>query len=115
MKESKKRLFMPETQTEKGSYWSMKSWTTVKSAKAKKESTQRLLISDLNLPAVKRALKQMRSNRDFVPLSVSALARSRADWLYGMNMSRAYTLLGQKKQVIKASCRLDGYKLRCLV
>tara|TARA_Y100001960_G_scaffold147480_1_gene156032 strand:- start:1854 stop:3821 length:1968 start_codon:yes stop_codon:yes gene_type:complete len=67
-----------------------------KVSKSKKESTQRLLISDLNLPAVKRALSQMRSNRDFIPLSVSALARSRADWLYGMNMSRAYTLLGQK-------------------
>ena len=67
-----------------------------KVSQSRKESTQRLLISDLNLPAVKRALKQMRSNRDFVPLSVSALARSRADWLYGMNMSRAYTLLGQK-------------------
>ncbi|TNF16321.1 MAG: DNA topoisomerase III, partial [Vibrionaceae bacterium] len=67
-----------------------------KVAKSKKESMERLLISDLNLPAVKRALTSMRSNRDFIPLSVSALARSRADWLYGMNMSRAYTLLGQK-------------------
>ncbi|CAH6966568.1 DNA topoisomerase III [Vibrio chagasii] len=67
-----------------------------KVSKAKKESMARLLISDLNLPAVKRALSQMRSNRDFIPLSVSALARSRADWLYGMNMTRAYTLLGQK-------------------
>ncbi len=67
-----------------------------KVTKSKKQTAQRLLISDLNLPAVKRALNQMRSNRDFIPLSVSALARSRADWLYGMNMSRAYTLLGQK-------------------
>ena len=67
-----------------------------KVSKAKKESMERLLISDLNLPAVKRSLSQMRSNRDFIPLSVSALARSRADWLYGMNMTRAYTLLGQK-------------------
>ncbi len=67
-----------------------------KVSQAKKQNAQRLLISDLNLPAVKRALNSMRSNRDFVPLSVSALARSRADWLYGMNMSRAYTLLGQK-------------------
>lgn len=62
----------------------------------KKEVVQRLLISDLNLSAVKRALQSLRSNREFIPLSVSALARSRADWLYGMNMSRAYTLLGKK-------------------
>ncbi|PAR33674.1 DNA topoisomerase III [Vibrio metoecus] len=63
---------------------------------SKKETVQRLLISDLNLSAVKRALQGLRSNREFIPLSVSALARSRADWLYGMNMSRAYTLLGKK-------------------
>ncbi|TKF22577.1 DNA topoisomerase III [Vibrio genomosp. F6] len=67
-----------------------------KVSKTKKSAMERLLISDLNLPAVKRALTQLRSNNDFIPLSVSALARSRADWLYGMNMTRAYTLLGQK-------------------
>jgi DNA topoisomerase-3 len=67
-----------------------------KVSKTKKDKIQRLLISDLNLPAVKSALGKMRSNREFIPLSVSALARSRADWLYGMNMSRGYTLLGQK-------------------
>ncbi len=66
-----------------------------KVTKNKKAAIQRLLISDLNLPAVKRALSSMRSNQDFIPLSVSALARSRADWLYGMNMTRAYTLLGK--------------------
>ncbi|RTR35083.1 DNA topoisomerase III [Shewanella atlantica] len=62
----------------------------------KLNNTQRLLISDLNPQAVKRALEQMRSNREFIPLSTSALARSRADWLYGMNMTRAYTLQGRK-------------------
>lgn len=68
----------------------------LKISATKRKSTQRCLISDLNPPAVKRALAQLRSNQDFVPLSVSALARSRADWLYGMNMTRAYTLQGQK-------------------
>jgi len=62
----------------------------------KQSAAQRLLISDLNPQAVSRALGQMRSNREFVPLSTSALARSRADWLYGMNLSRAYTLQGRK-------------------
>jgi len=62
----------------------------------KRNNTQRCLISDLNPPAVKRALQSLRSNQEFVPLSVSALSRSRADWLYGMNMTRAYTLQGQK-------------------
>jgi DNA topoisomerase-3 len=62
----------------------------------KLNQVQRLLISDLNPQAVKRALGQLRSNRDFIPLSTSALARSRADWLYGMNMTRAYTIQGRK-------------------
>ncbi len=62
----------------------------------KRASVKRCLISDLNTAAVKKSLAALRSNHEFVPLSVSALARSRADWLYGMNMTRAYTLQGQK-------------------
>ena len=69
----------------------------LKVPKAKVEQCQRLLISDLNLPAVKRALNSLKLNREFAPLSISALARSRADWLYGMNMTRAYTLHGKKQ------------------
>jgi DNA topoisomerase-3 len=68
----------------------------LKVSKTKKQQVKRLLISDLNLPAVKRSLNALKSNQDFMPLSVSALARSRADWLYGINLTRAYTLQGQK-------------------
>lgn len=60
------------------------------------ENASRLLINDLNTSAVKKALQNMRANRDFLGLSISALARSRADWLYGLNLTRAYTLLGQR-------------------
>jgi DNA topoisomerase-3 len=67
-----------------------------KVSKTKKANIKRLLISDLNLPAVKRALASLKPNSDFMPLSISALARSRADWLYGINLTRAYTLQGQK-------------------
>ncbi|MFT5482990.1 MAG: DNA topoisomerase-3 [Halieaceae bacterium] len=62
----------------------------------KRDSIQRCLINDLNPAAVSRALAQQRDNKEFVPLSTSALARSRADWLYGINMTRAYTLMGRK-------------------
>ncbi len=62
----------------------------------KTKNTQRLLISDLNQAAVKRALGKLRPNQEFVPLATSALARSRADWLFGMNMTRAYTIQGKK-------------------
>lgn len=61
-----------------------------------KEQIERCLISDLNYSAVKQALANLKPNKDFIPLSVSALARSRADWLYGMNLTRAYTLQAQK-------------------
>jgi len=69
----------------------------LKVSKTKKNNIKRLLISDLNLPAVQRALKSLKSNSEFMPLSISALARSRADWLYGINLTRAYTLQGQKQ------------------
>ncbi|MAD73342.1 MAG: DNA topoisomerase III [Rheinheimera sp.] len=63
--------------------------------KAKRDNVKRLLINDLNPAAIRQALKQQQPNSNFVPLSTSALARSRADWLYGLNMTRAYTLRGQ--------------------
>ncbi|MFT6733517.1 MAG: DNA topoisomerase-3 [Polaribacter sp.] len=62
----------------------------------KKKTVQRCLINDLNLPAVTRSLKALRSNNEFIPLSTSALARSRADWLYGLNMTRLCTIQGSK-------------------
>ncbi|WP_419147502.1 DNA topoisomerase III [Pseudoalteromonas 'SMAR'] len=71
----------------------------VKLAKHKKAAIRRLLISDLNPQAVKKALASTRSNKEFVPLSVSALARARADWLFGLNLTRAFTLAGQKAGV----------------
>ena len=67
----------------------------LKVPEAKKKAIQRCLISDLNPAAVKRALASLRSNTEFLALSVSALARSRADWLYGLNMTRAYTIQGR--------------------
>ena len=68
-----------------------------KVSKTKKSTMKRLLINYLNLPAVKRSLSALKPNQDFISLSVSALARSRGDWLYGINLTRAYTLQGQKQ------------------
>ncbi|MDZ7923332.1 MAG: DNA topoisomerase III [Marinagarivorans sp.] len=55
----------------------------------------RCLINDLNTQAIAKSLSQLKDNRDFIPLSASALARSRADWLYGINMTRLCSLKGQ--------------------
>ena len=57
---------------------------------------QRLLINDLTPRAVSRALGQLQDNRQFRHLSHSALARQRADWLYGINLTRLYTLTHRK-------------------
>lgn len=62
----------------------------------KRKAIKRCLISDLNASAVEKSLEQLRCNQDFIPLSTSALARARADWLYGINMSRLCTLVGQR-------------------
>ncbi|NDJ57269.1 DNA topoisomerase III [Enterobacteriaceae bacterium 4M9] len=64
-------------------------------APEKRQQVQRCLINDLNPQAVERAISRLRANSEFVPLCVSALARARADWLYGINMTRAWTLLGR--------------------
>lgn len=54
---------------------------------------QRLWLDDgLTPQAVRKALGKMRDNRELAPLRDAARARSRADWLVGMNGSRAMTL-----------------------
>jgi DNA topoisomerase-3 len=60
-----------------------------------KGPVDRVLISDTTPDAVRTQFGKLRPNREFFGLSQSALARQRADWLYGMNMSRLYTLLGR--------------------
>jgi DNA topoisomerase-3 len=64
--------------------------------KTQKNSIQRCLINDLTPKAVTQSINTLRDNREFIALSTSALARSRADWLYGINLTRAYTIQGQQ-------------------
>ena len=58
---------------------------------------KRILINDLTPNAVARAMAAPRENREFRRLSHSALARQRADWLYGINLTRFYTLTYQQQ------------------
>jgi DNA topoisomerase-3 len=67
-----------------------------KTSKDKLQKTQRLLINDLTPAAVKKALSHLRPNSEFSALSRSALARARADWLFGLNLTRAYTIRGRQ-------------------
>ncbi|MFC2993027.1 DNA topoisomerase III [Halomonas tibetensis] len=61
-----------------------------------KGAVSRLLVSDLNRPAVQRALARLEDNARYQPLYRAAESRSRADWLYGINLTRAWTLTGRQ-------------------
>ena len=52
----------------------------------------RLWISSLTPDAIRQGFQQLRDSREFEPLAAAARGRSQADWLVGMNLSRAYTL-----------------------
>lgn len=57
---------------------------------------ERLWFSALNEASIRKALSSLKSGQETFPLYHSALARSRADWLIGMNLSRLFTLLGRR-------------------
>lgn len=57
---------------------------------------ERLWLSALNDASIRTALGKLRPSSDTLPMYYSALARSRADWLVGMNLSRLFTLLGRQ-------------------
>ncbi len=52
----------------------------------------RLWVASLEPDAIRQALGSMRPERDYDGLAAAADIRAKADWLVGMNASRAYTL-----------------------
>ncbi len=57
---------------------------------------QRLWLSALDEASIRKALNTLKPGAETFSLYHSALGRSRADWLIGMNMSRLFTLLGRQ-------------------
>ncbi|MCD5975105.1 DNA topoisomerase III [Pseudomonas quasicaspiana] len=57
---------------------------------------ERLWLSALNDASIRAALGKLRPSAETLPMYYSALARSRADWLVGMNLSRLFTILGRQ-------------------
>ncbi len=55
----------------------------------------RLWLSALDDTSIQRALGQIRPGSDTANLYAAGLARSRCDWLVGMNLTRLYTLKAQ--------------------
>lgn len=61
-----------------------------------KKPVKRILLNALDETSILRANANLHDNAEFFNLKQSALARSRADWLIGMNLSRAYTLSARR-------------------
>lgn len=57
---------------------------------------RRLWLSALDEASIRKALAALKPGIETFNLYHSALGRSRADWLIGMNMSRLFTLLGRQ-------------------
>lgn len=57
---------------------------------------QRLWLSALDDASIRKALALLKPGAETFSLYHSALGRSRADWLIGINMSRLFTLLGRQ-------------------
>lgn len=56
------------------------------------QPTDRLWISDLTPETIRKGFDTIRSDEEYAPLTRAARARSEADWLIGMNASRAFTI-----------------------
>ncbi len=57
-----------------------------------KKPVERLWISSLTAEAIREGFASLKSSHEFDGLGNAARGRSRADWLVGMNLSRAYSL-----------------------
>lgn len=60
----------------------------------------RLWISSLTQDAIRRGFQNLQPASGFDDLAAAARARSRADWLVGMNLTRAYTLDHAESEVL---------------
>ena len=56
-----------------------------------KQPVKRLWISDLTAETIRKGFAQLKDNSEYDNLTQAAKARSEADWLIGMNGSRAFT------------------------
>jgi DNA topoisomerase-3 len=61
-------------------------------AAACRKPFSRLWISSLTPDAIRKGFGELKDGAAYDPLADAARGRSRADWLVGMNLSRAYTL-----------------------
>jgi len=58
-----------------------------------KKPVERLWISSLTPEAIRAGFRALKPGKELDPLADAARGRSQADWLVGMNLTRAYTLV----------------------
>jgi DNA topoisomerase III len=61
-----------------------------------KKPSKRVLLYSLDQKSIKQAFANLQDNKNFFNLYEAGVCRGYADWLMGMNATRAYTLLAQK-------------------
>lgn len=61
-----------------------------------KKPVERIWLASLDEKSVKKALAELKSNNLYDDLRQAAEARSKADWLSGMNLTRAMTLMARQ-------------------
>lgn len=62
-----------------------------------RKPVKRLILNALDRPTIEKALANLYPNEDYHTLYQAALGRQRADWMVGMNLSRAYTILAGRQ------------------
>ncbi|MEH8108853.1 type IA DNA topoisomerase [Gallibacterium anatis] len=60
---------------------------------------QRILVNDLKAESARKALEKIEPNSKYQGMRDKALARSQADYIFGLNLSRAYTGFARRKGV----------------
>lgn len=62
-----------------------------------KKPVERILVNATDATTIKRALAALEDNTKYFPLYQAALGRQRSDWLIGMSLTRAYTIMGREQ------------------
>lgn len=77
----------------------------------------RLWLSALDPASIRKALGQLLPGEKTAPLYLAGLGRARADWLVGMNLTRAFTLLGAQGDAdgVRSVGRVQTPTLRLIV
>lgn len=86
------------------------------------KTMKRLWISSMEEEAIRKGMNDLRSGIDYDGLYQSALCRSKADWLVGINATRLFSILYHRKLnvgrvvsptlslIVQRECEIDAFK-----